>query len=404
MSEIRPVSQAELRRFLFDRLGLAGPLWSPADAPAGATGLGMIQIDSICVTGLRNHELAWLARADEGRAGLYDLLYGHGAFRESHYPLFAVRRDWLRLLVAGFTDFSRRHRDERRRMLPLMRRLTAHIRENGPVTVAQFASKRIPGGFNTVKATTKALEYLFYDRAIQIVGRTANFHRVFDLTERCAPELLPWQAPAEHAYEQFLVDSALAVLKIATAEQLADRAALHFGQWRGASIRRFRTLVDRLLPQLARPVRVADLPDEPVYWYRPEDESAWHRTVPSADGVVRMVPPLDNLLFSRKRFSQLFGFDYKFEAYTPADRRRFYFAMPLVYDDDVVGLIDVKLDRQGRAPAWQVRGLELRRAVPDEALRAGVQRVARMAGADKIAVATRTTRELRRVLAGRCAP
>jgi len=60
---MRGVSRGELIRFLFDRFGLRGPLWEPANAPAAAADLGMFQIDWIRVTGLRNHDLAWIAPA-----------------------------------------------------------------------------------------------------------------------------------------------------------------------------------------------------------------------------------------------------------------------------------------------------------------------------------------------------
>jgi len=193
--------------------------------------------------------------------------------------------------------------------------------------------------------------------------------------------------------------SALAVLKAGTAEQIARRARLHYGQWRGTPIGHWRARVEALLPDgLARPVVVTDLPDAPVYWYRPEDEEGWDRAARAAGPTVRLVPPLDNLLFSRARLGALFGLDYKFEAYTPAAQRRFYFALPVLYEDAVAGLIDARL----ADGVWQIRGIELRRPVPSEALRAGVYRVARLAGAEKVAVTTRTTREIRRALVGRC--
>src|SRR3546814_19179614 len=78
-----------------------------------------------------------------------------------------------------------------------MRQVMRHSREHGPSGPADFASERIVGGFNTVKATTQALEYLWTDRKLQIAGRTDNFHRLFDLTERSAPELVGWKRSEE---------------------------------------------------------------------------------------------------------------------------------------------------------------------------------------------------------------
>ncbi len=71
--------------------------------------------------------------------------------------------------------------------------------------------------------------------------------------------------------------------------------------------------------------------------------------IPIADEVVRIIPPLDNLLFNRRRLTELFGFAYKFEAYTPQHQRRFYFAMPILHGHDVAGLIDAKKDGDGVA-------------------------------------------------------
>ncbi len=407
---MRQVKAVELRAFLLERLGLLGPLWSPERATAGALDLAMIQMDSIRVCGLRNHELAWVARAEAGVPALYEALYGHGHFRETHYPVFATRRDWLPPLLTAFADLPERAKEGRRRLAPVMRQVMKHIREHGPSGPADFASERIVGGFNTVKATTQALEYLWIDRKLQIAGRTDNFHRLFDLTERAAPELVGWKKPVKRDYEVFLFDSGLAVLKAATARQLARRVAIHYGNWRGPAMKPSQALVERHLKQeRARAVQVADLPDLPVYWYRPEDEIGWENAARALDGgdaanggsSVRIVPPLDNLLFSRRRLDELFGFDYKFEAYTPMDARRFYFALPLVYRDRLVGVVDAKLDRAQRHPAWNIVGLELRETVPAEPLRAAIHRLARIAGAEKVAVTTRASRDLKRALAGK---
>ncbi len=50
------------RAFILARLGLSGPLWPAERAGEKAKNLGMIQIDSIRVNGLRKHEIAWAAR------------------------------------------------------------------------------------------------------------------------------------------------------------------------------------------------------------------------------------------------------------------------------------------------------------------------------------------------------
>jgi uncharacterized protein YcaQ len=397
----RRVRKAELVAFLLDRLGLRGPLRADGAAAAWLPELGMVQIDSIRVTGLRNHEIAWLARAEAPVGDFYRLLYEDRVLRETHYPLFASRRDWLAHLWVGFADPPERWRAERQKIRPVMRKVLRHIRERGPASPADFAGERVPGGFNTVKVTTKALEYLFTDRVLQIAGRSAGFHRVFDLTERQTPELVGWRRPPVADYRRFLVESALGVLKIGTAGQIAERAALHHGSWRGPVLKQMRPLVDRALARgAALPVVVDDLPDEPVYWYRAADEAGWERAATAAGDAVRIVPPLDNLLFSRRRFAALFGLDYKFEAYTPVEERRFYFAMPLIAGDTVAGLVDARL----ADGAWEVCGLDLFAAVSSDALRAALHRLARYAGAERVAAGAALEPAARRLIAGPIAP
>src|SRR5262245_45139789 len=272
---MRQVRTLELRRFLLDRLGLRGPLASAADLPKLASALAMIQIDSIRVAGLRNHELAWVARGEASVADFYAMLHQRGEFIETHNPVFAVRRDWVAMLSNALVDQRPSMRAGRRRLKPLMERIEAHIRLHGPVGPAAFDSRRVPGGFNTIKATTKALEQMWMDRRLQIAGRTPHFHRLFDLTERVLPELAAKAAPTLPEYERFLLRSALHVLGIATAEQWADRVRIHYGSWRGESIRRWRALVKAEAEATALPVEVVDLPGRPVYWHLASDDAGW---------------------------------------------------------------------------------------------------------------------------------
>lgn len=49
---------------------------------------------------------------------------------------------------------------------------------------------------------------------------------------------------------------------------------------------------------------------------------------------VRFLAPFDPLTWDRRRFRHLFGWDYRFEAYTPEAKRLYgYYALPLVFDD-----------------------------------------------------------------------
>ena len=106
---------------------------------------------------------------------------------------------------------------------------------------------------------------------------------------------------------------------------------------------------------------------------------------PAADSVdrapiegVRLLAPFDPVVWDRRRFELLWGWAYRFEAYTPAPKRKLgYYALPLLWRDQVIGwanlsLRDGALDTDigyvsGRAP--RDRGFKTALAAEIEAMR-----------------------------------
>jgi uncharacterized protein len=71
-------------------------------------------------------------------------------------------------------------------------------------------------------------------------------------------------------------------------------------------------------------------------WYWPESESI--QTTTSDLEMVRLLAPFDPLVHDRWRFELLWGWTYRFEAYTPVPKRKLgYYAMPMLWRDEVIG-------------------------------------------------------------------
>ena len=80
-------------------------------------------------------------------------------------------------------------------------------------------------------------------------------------------------------------------------------------------------------------------------WYWPAKENA----VRDAPGDrVRMLAPFDPVVRDRTRFELLWGWVYRFEAYTPAPKRKLgYYAMPLLWRDRVMGWANLSVKKGG---------------------------------------------------------
>jgi uncharacterized protein len=81
--------------------------------------------------------------------------------------------------------------------------------------------------------------------------------------------------------------------------------------------------------------RLAHARVDGVDWYWPAAESP---SDAAASDLVRLLAPFDPVVHDRARFELLWGWTYRFEAYTPAaQRKRGYYALPLLWRDQIIG-------------------------------------------------------------------
>jgi uncharacterized protein len=174
-------------------------------------------------------------------------------------------------------------------------------------------------------ATTHLLDAMHYRGLLRVVRRDSGV-RVYAAHSH---GLGPKDAAERRARLDSLVDVVARIYAPLPARSLAffvRRLRYAVPQWQGE--------VTGAL-QRAR-ARLPHARVDGVEWYWPADGAADRTQEPPE--TVRLLTPFDPVVQDRARFELLWGWVYRFEAYTPAPRRKLgYYALPLLWRDRVIG-------------------------------------------------------------------
>ena len=215
----------------------------------------------------------------------------------------------------------------------------AFVRDRGPTHPADLASRfgrerAVNGWGGLSKATTRALDHLRHLGLLRVAARRGGV-RVYE----AAPPPLPAGDPPERARRLVLLVAGL----LAPVSPASLRGAL-------ALMARHNPGLGPLAPVVAGLLRTGelergDIEEEAYLW--PAAQAAWQDQPASRS--VRLLAPFDPLVWDRRRFEHLWGWAYRFEAYTPPLRRRFgYYALPMLWGDDVIGWANVTTAAAGQ--------------------------------------------------------
>jgi hypothetical protein len=213
-------------------------------------------------------------------------------------------------------------------------RLTAREREfekpifdalanGGPVGPEEFAdarrARRVWGSATLAKAT---LQKLFFHGRLLISGRQSN-RRLYDLPERVLPAAV--LAAREHTAEE--TDRWLAITRLRQHRLVALKRAE--------------------LPLVEDLVQAVAVEGGPLLYCLASDLPLFEGNAGGAGGGPLLLAPLDPIIYDRRVTRELWGFDYTWEAYVPAPKRkRGYYALPVLSGTELVGHVDMKADRK----------------------------------------------------------
>ena len=316
-----PISTATLRHYALGR-----SLFAPTTLPRAIARLGFVQADPIRAPA-RAQDLTLRHRVKGYRAG--DL--------ERRYPRMDLEEDFF--INYGFVPRATQALMHPRTPLtvwPGARRKQAHavldfVRERGAVhpreVDAHFAHGKVRNWFGGASnASTQLLDGMHYRGLLRVARREAGV-RVYAARD---PDTAPADGAAARSRLDALVDLAVhkyAPLPGASLGQLLSHLRSAVPQWSG----------ERAAALQRAKQRLASARVDGVQWYWPADENPDSRRFGAPEGV-RLLAPFDPVVWDRRRFEQFWGWAYRFEAYTPAPRRKLgYYALPLLWRDEVIG-------------------------------------------------------------------
>ncbi|MFM9434851.1 uncharacterized protein ACFDR9_001913 [Janthinobacterium sp. CG_23.3] len=338
------LSLAAARALHLAAQGLAQPRRKKAvkaDLLAAIRQMGVLQIDTIHVVARSPYLVLWSRLGDYPQPWLEQLL-GEGALFEywAHEACFVPVEDYglyrHRMLdpAAMGWKYSVKWMNERRADVDAV---LEHIRAHGATRSADFERSDGKGGaWWGWKPEKRSLEVLFTS-GVLMIARRHNFQRYYDLAERVLPGWHDERMPSMAASGRALALQSVKALGLAKASWIAD-----YFRTKGA-----RPDLDALVAEGALLRARVEGWEQPVYLH--PDHLALAESAAAgalASSVTTILSPFDPVVWDRRRALELFGFDYRLECYTPAEKRRYgYFTLPILRRGALVGRVDAKAHR-----------------------------------------------------------
>lgn len=320
------VTLDDLRRF-----AVARSLFAPTTLKRALRKLGFVQADPIRAPA-RAQDLMLRHRVKDYREGDLERRYGKLDIAEDFFVNYGFvtsgtqalmhPRSVSRVPAEGGLPWPAARKKQAQLLLEFVReRGSVHPREVDD-HFEHGSVKNYWGGSSN--ATTHLLDAMLYRGLLRVARREGGI-RIYAAHEH-GPG--PANAAARRARMDALADVAVGIYAPLPGRSLTfllRRLRFAAPQWHGE----VKGAIERAKQRLSH----TRLDDADWYWPAAEDPA---RAMPQ--NAVRLLTPFDPVVWDRARFELLWGWVYRFEAYTPAAKRKLgYYALPLLWRDRVIG-------------------------------------------------------------------
>ena len=340
------LTKAEGRRIWLraQRLDELTPFGSgPQAIPAAVKHLGYVQIDTINVIERCHHHILWTRVPSYRRTHLRQAqAVDKSVFEYWTHALSYVPTEDFRFFVADM---------KRHRKLPKswfgsvsqsdLRKVLNLVRTSGPLSIRDIddevlVEKHHP--WASRKPSKRALQMAFFAGLLTISERSGML-KTYDLIDRHFGWEKSPKAASHKETAEYLLDRALRSQGLVSLD-----SACYLDAKRKPVVR---TLIEKRVRRRDLLPVIVDGADKVELW---ADPSVLDAAPARPDELVHILSPFDPLIIQRNRLRLFFGYEHRFEAYVPKEKRVLgYFALPVLVGDEIVAAIDLKADRASRA-------------------------------------------------------
>jgi uncharacterized protein len=307
-------------------------LWRERHLKTAISRLGFVQADPIRAPA-RAQDLILMQRVKDYKAGDLEQKYAKLGVEEDFFVNYGFMPREIQPFMHPRT-YDRTLRIEQEAP-GLTERVLEFVKLNGathPKELMQEFGKQRVGNYwgGGSQATTRALDGLHYRGHLR-VARRDNGIKVYE----AAPHIQNFleQPKSNHDMARGLIDLILSIYAPLPEQSLGQLVSLS-----GYGAPHLKLEIRNILKTMKTELESVKIDGLRYFW------SGMDSLETDIKPEVRLLAPFDPVVWDRRRFEHLHGWEYRFEAYTPPAKRKLgYYALPMLWQDKIIGWGNLKV-------------------------------------------------------------
>ncbi len=313
------------------------------DGPAATTKtiehLGYVQIDTINVIERCHHHILYSRIPNYRQAHLHKAQSTEKTIFEywTHALSYVPTKDFCYFRPSMEKNIKSPHAWYKSVKKEDLQKIFRLIKTNGPISIRDIDDDVLVDkdhNWGSRKPSKKALQ-LAFNQGKLVISERVGMLKKYDLTNRH----FNWETKPKSASEKelnaYLLERALRSQALVSIDSIC-----HLEPSRKPVMK---ALIQKQVDnQELIPVQIEGS-EKILHWMNPQ---LLEKKIKIDNEQVHILSPFDPLIIQRKRLNLFFDYQHIFEAYIPKEKRVYgYFSLPVLIDDTIVAVLDLKTDR-----------------------------------------------------------